>query len=794
MQISPQTILSGLGTLNRREMCDILALFEDTTLLKRVSEKINAIVDKGRGIESLNRDYAFEQLGNVSSDQIERSKATNRALRFQLWCAYRSAFDLDVAVPLSTRIANTSAAELAQCVADYLHPALLSDEIQKSTSLKVVKTLKSLKSKFISESSDFTTTVNVQARRLIANAALDGKLSNAAKSELLGQLRLQLETLPPELCDATIEHAIASGDAAMLTLLASGSSLVGLGVAVNMAGFSAYVFAAQASAVISLVSGPALVSTLFVLANPFFIIPALIAGTHLTNKKHNSSVRRGFASTHLVNLSLRGLAAGAKGLCQCLDDFKNLTEEDLSTLSAKQIRFVLQKLRALRSRMNGKLPLTPWQPEALLAASPQGEIVDALERALFPSKDNLNKEAMWVGGLTIGDIVYHAAAIDPAVLKAADFSRIEDLSNIFNFGTFAKNASALADVSQIGFENNLRGYVAEQLVAARLVEQGFQVTFPDISNNPGFDFLVDGNEFQVKCLSDLSGLHEHFKRYPNMPVFANAELQLPVSISGESWSDKVHFVENYDFKNTNFITETALDGGAAIGDIVSPIFAIAVSSAKNIHGWWKGSIPLKDLPFETVMRSALKGTLTAAGGFTGNAIGWLAFGPAGGVVFGGVGGVTALFGSNWTQQQINQLFTGEWVDKLDESTERFRSALKVALTRKIEILIGKVTQISAQDTEQSSWFNSRLLDNALTLEEYLWELDEVILQENKMTKANSCLRIMTAASVHPWSVRKDLLALLQVLSEKPKTSTVLSDTTKTAINRATSLARTYLKK
>lgn len=745
-------------------------------------------------IEGLHQDLAFKERLGVLSAAFEHSPATNGDLRFRVWCKCRSTFDLATTIPLSTRTANSFAAELTQPAADFLRVKQLLDEIQKSASYKIVKIYKSQKAKFASGGSDFNTAVGLHAGRIVANAALDGALSDIEKSEFLRRIRLQLKSLPSDLRDATVEDAIKSGDEAALKLVASGTSLIGLSVAVKMAGFSAYIFATQASAVIPFVSGPFLVSLLAVISAPLSVAAGLLGVAYWSSKKHKNSVQCQFVSACIVNLALRGLAADKKGLRQCLDDFKNLTEEDLSTLSAKQIRFVSQKLRALRSRMNGKLPLTPWQPEALLAASPLGEIVDALERALFPSKDNLNKEARWVGGLTVGDIVYHAAAIDPAVLKAADFSRIEDLSSIFNFGAFAKNARALDDVSQIGFENNLRGYVAEQLVAARLVEQGFQVTFPDTSNNPGFDLLVDGNEFQVKCLSDLSGLREHFERYPNMPVFANAELQLPVATSGESWSDKVHFVENYDFESTNFITETALEGGAAIGDMVSPIFAIAVSSAKNIHGWWKGSIPLKDLPFEIVMRSAIKGTLTAAGGFTGNAIGWLAFGPAGGVVFGGVGGVTALFGSNWTQQQINQLFVGEWVDKLDESTERFRSALKVALTRKIEILNGKVTQISAQDTEQSSWFNSRLLDNALTLEEYLWELDEVVPQENKMTKVNSCLRIMIAASVHPWSVRKDLRTLLRVLSEEPKKSTVLSDTTKTVIKSATGLARTYLKK
>lgn len=794
MQISPQTILSGLGTLSRREMCDVLALFEDTKLSKIVADKINKLIEKGRGIEGLSNDLIFKERLGASSDKLESSPATNRALRFRLWCQCRSAFDLDSAIPLSTRTANTFAADLAQSAAELLHLTSSSDESQKSDLYLPTKVWKTLKSKIFSERADFTTVVKTQAVRMVAEAAINGTLSDEAKSELVKRIRSQLEALPPELRDRAVEHAISSGDVAALTLLASGTSLVSLGIAVNLAGFGAYIFAAQAAAVIPLLSGPAAVSALFVLSSPVFILPALLGGAFLTGKKFNKSVQKKFVSTLITQLALKGISVGKEGLRHCLDDFKTLSAADLASLPAEQVYFFTQKLQALKQQMGSELPPTPWESELIFAATPQGQIFDTLERALFPLKDDLAKEAILVGSLTLGDIVYYAAAIDPTVLKAADFSRTEDLSNIFNFGAFANRASALSSVSHMGIENNLRGYVAEQLVAARLVEQGCQVTFPDTSNNPGFDLLVDGKEFQVKCLSGLSGLREHFETYPDMPVLTNADLASAISDFGESWVDKVFFVEGYDFESTNFITKTALESGAAIGEMAVPILAIAVSAARNIHGWWRGSLPLKDLPFEIVMRSAIKGSLATAGGFAGNTIGLLVFGPAGAVVFGGVGGTAALLGSNWTRQQINQRIVGEWLNSLDKSTERFRSSLRAALIQKIEMLNGKIAQITAQRTEQASWFNSRLADNALTLAEYLWELDEVVPQEDKMTKAKSCLRIMNSASVHPWSVNGDLSNLMKVLSERPKLSTAALGKAGFALNGAVNLAKGYLKK
>ena len=44
---------------------------------------------------------------------------------------------------------------------------------------------------------------------------------------------------------------------------------------------------------------------------------------------------------------------------------------------------------------------------------------------------------MAVGGMNLGDIVHHAAAIDQQMVQAAEFSRNEILSDIFDFGACA---------------------------------------------------------------------------------------------------------------------------------------------------------------------------------------------------------------------------------------------------------------------------------------------------------------------------------------------------------------------
>jgi hypothetical protein len=50
-----------------------------------------------------------------------------------------------------------------------------------------------------------------------------------------------------------------------------GGGLIGLLTAVEVAGFGAYILAAQVAAIIPLVGSKTLITTLFVLSDPFFV-------------------------------------------------------------------------------------------------------------------------------------------------------------------------------------------------------------------------------------------------------------------------------------------------------------------------------------------------------------------------------------------------------------------------------------------------------------------------------------------------------------------------------------------
>ncbi|MXY56473.1 MAG: hypothetical protein F4029_20320 [Gammaproteobacteria bacterium] len=779
MHIPPWTILAGFGSLTRRELSDLLAVFEDTTLLNVVTGRIQDLADSVRSRERVEGNSAFRRQLAQKSDEVYRSCRSCAVVRLQLWHRTREAFDLEAAIPLATRTANLRAADVAHRAAAELRESITQGEGETSLSDLPSRIWSGVQEFFSSQSpTDFSEVVCAQASRMLAEAAQEGLLDDATTNALLERVRQQLEDAPPELRDRSVEHALKAGDVTALSVLTGGSSLAGIGIAVELAGFGAYILAAKASAILPLIGGKAAVSGLAVLANPFFIVPAILGGGVLANRHFRRSARVKLASALTTQMALKGLSAGRMGLAICLDDYRSLLGADVQAAGIGKALLHDRKIDLIRESIGGPLPKTPGRPPEALDRPPTGKTRDGLEQVLLPDRQGVASEALAVGTLTVADILYHAAAIDPEVLRAADFSRAEDLSGVFHFGVFADGVRGLGGDVLAGAENHLRGHVAEQLVATRLAEQGHQVELPDAPNNAGFDLIVDGTPCQVKCLADVDALVEHFDRYPDIPVYANAELADVIRESDHEWADKVSFVEGYDRGMTETIMQESLDAGAALNDPDIPMFAVAVSAARNVHAWWKGQVSVQDLQFEVAVDGALKGTLTAAGGFVGQSLGLLFFGPAGAVVFAAAGGTGALFGKDWARHQLDKVLVFRWIRGLNGPTENFRTSLKAAMRKKIRILLNKVDKVerlALNDRELAAWLRLRMYDNGIAIAEGLAEAELETIERAQPDRAGDLLRLMKEAGVHPWSVQAELGALARTLARKPTVGEVVRD-------------------
>lgn len=763
LYVPPWTILAGLGAIDRRELCNLLASFEAATLLAMSVDRATDILTRFQKTGSDPDTTAFARRLNMSAETLFASPSTDRAFRIRLWTRMSEAVELDPALPLSKRSANTRGAGMAYKAAAVIGSPIATEHGDETTLGSMWRKVKSIRGL---ERQNFSSLVAAQAQlvaRSVAEAAESGELSEESQKAIGQRVRDHIKDMPPELRDEAMRNALISGDRAALALLASGTSAFAVGVGVNLAGFSAYIMAAQASAFIPFLSGPAVVSTLFMLANPLFTVPAAVGTGYLANRHFNVGQAAKLAAVVTVQLALRGLSAERGGLAVTLNDFRTATEGDFTALPASFRDDTLSRSAAIGKKMGRRLPEAPGDFTAL--TSTPDRFGTLLAGVLSRSRGDAAEIAA-IASLTVGDMVYNAVSIDPMVLKAADFSRTEDIGDIFQFGAFAERIASMAAAASAGAGNNLRGYVSEQLVAARLSESGHVVTFPDTSNNPGFDLLVDGVPFQVKCLSHLDGLREHFSKYPDMPVYANAELAEAVIDSGAPWAEKVFYVDGFERDIADLIMNTSLEAGEVLGDLNVPYFAMAISSARNLHRVWRGRMPVSDLPFSVVMDASVKGGLSVIGGLSGKVLGLMAFGPAGALVLGGVGGMGALVGAGWTREQATRLLSSEWLDELDASTEQFRAALSTAIRSKIEMLRAKQGQLPDVPSVRD-WIDARFSDDIVSLCEAAYDLDATVSSLRQPVKAKACLAVMDAANVHPLAVEAEMKELLGKLGSEP---------------------------
>ena len=138
----------------------------------------------------------------------------------------------------------------------------------------------------------------------------------------------------------------------------------------------------------------------------------------------------------------------------------------------------------------------------------------------------------------------------------------------------------------------LRGTIGEQVSSDGFEDAGAQVTWPaggstefGPSNNPGWDFAIDGHPVNVKVVGDADSLGDHFVEYPDIPVVLNSDAaNIPSDaiqiLAGESVdpADLVgeHLVLVQESLNLSGIEGLQEDAASAAGDEVVDQFGDAV--------------------------------------------------------------------------------------------------------------------------------------------------------------------------------------------------------------------------
>ena len=771
--ITPDCILAGLGELDRKELAGMIALLENAKFLALAVEFAEKA---GSKLKLPVRSERFAARVSAAADKINDSTDETNSLRHHLWCMLRKGVDLDVSLPLATRTARRESVELGHQVSKKLSSEYSTLPKDARRSKRALDWIKRKTLRFGGqENLEFGKIVELEATRLLGALLKEDALDAETKSQLMNEIRAKFEDLPADLKDEKLQKAISSGDWEIIGAVLTSGSFVSIAIAVEIAGFSAYILAAKASAIVPFIGGKTAVSLLAVLANPLFIIFVLVGCGWFTVSGVGSSVRSAVSTRIVVLLALKGLLNRRDGCAALLNDFRTIDPGTLSTLrylSPSQCQTMRARGKRVEelachaiSRAPG-IPPPPWDKQ------PEGEAAKAIEDFLhIDQKRNRDQlDVLATGILTAGDLLYASWSINPLVIQAADFSRSAEIDNIFEFSAFAGRWEEMSAASAQGLENSLQGYTAEQLVLTRLVEEGHAVELAASSNTPGFDILVDGMPFQIKCgePDSISLLTEHFEKYQDVPVIANTELA--AGAAEQPWADQVFVIDGFDLETVREMTSTALEAGAAIGDLPIPFYAVIVGIARNLQDLKNGRMGFADLPSELVVEAVIRGTLATVGAKTGAVAGLIFFGPAGPVILSPVGGVISLLATPKVRQLIEDTVSPDWSKEVVERAASLRSNVFNALDRRLRYLNREPLTAYEPNTVEN-WLYARKLDDIIASAEQRTDIESLSL--NTAVDGQVLLGKVLAAQILDPAIRKAQLALIQKLKDKPKTRDAL---------------------
>lgn len=400
---------------------------------------------------------------------------------------------------------------------------------------------------------------------------------------------------------------------------------------------------------------------------------------------------------------------------------------------------------------------TSW----LAAPGPRPVLADHWERK------GLDRDSVVIGAASIGDLVYSLAAVDPHVVAAADFSRIDQIDNPFDFavhlfrelnGGWVERRGAL-----IGEEGNiaqLKGFTMEQLAATKLVDDGHVVEMPGNPNQPGWDMMVDGQPFQVKCLADVSLLHEHFDRYPNIPVLANSDLIEELEQLPEEWQEKVFFLEGHTNELVERVTSNSYAEAKDLGDNDVPEIALAYVAARQLWQFKKGEVAGTQAVSQILIEGTARAGLAVAGGIAGQSLGFLLLGPAGALIVGGVLPIVAQAGARSIVGRVKIAvgLQSKTAQNIDAHCTALCVAVEKAIDDKLATLRLKHRQVG--NGEAGTYVRHRLMDEARYLDECQGQL-LTLRQEgrDRPDRVAEILRIVLRA-VHPGRYQRELSGLL----------------------------------
>ena len=735
-QIHPASIAAGIGLADRQEICGLLALLE----VSGITETIKGLAETAH--HKLRPDTAPESSRFArSSEALLQGPVCTDALKHRLWVELSRLLGTEGPLPFSVRRLRQDASAIGFRAAEVLKPSVIAARDKDAGQVSGVAAR--ARSKLLRA-------LPASGSRSSQSVSFPDVVFEELKALMNGLDRVaQTGDLDPE-----VATAIRKGQIAMSAATVAGGGWVAFASVVGSAGFAPYIFAAKLSAMIPFVSGPMLTSFLAVMINPVVVVAGTAALGFWAIRKGTTPVREAAAARVAVMLALSGMRDLSGGLAALATVFRGLyriDRRDLTHMKRRDVTGLVLRTKKLEDLFGDGVP-----PSISTAPGGWGQDMRSATRQGIA-------DVALTGALSAGDMLYHAAAIDPSVLEAADFSRTLSVDDPLDL---AVHVSAFAAK---GAQIALRGYTAEQLVMARLVEQGHAVELASSSTMPGYDLVVDGIPVQVKCGANLSLLQEHFSKYPDMPVIANVDLARMAEDSKADWAHLVTTVDGFELDYVQSILDRSLEAAQNLGENVVPVYAMIVGGARAATKAWNGEIPVEDLPAWLVFDLSIRGGLATAGQAGGAFVGLLVIGPAGALILGPVMGVAALFGTGALHAALDRAIRSDWHDEVSQAADKLRQALLTALKHQVQHLVSRHDRLSHAargiPADLQLWLGSRSAEDVISA----WETIEDLPEATSLRGAMELAMIASAIGMADPEVLRARQRLLILIAAKPST-------------------------
>lgn len=765
IKIETTLIWKGLLDCDRETLSIFIALFEDSKGLSLLSDKILDVKEKAQKVyeksfskgerQDLQNDIKdhFSKRIEKTAQKIDESDLSDQALKVALWEYLLNALQLSSNDFMSPHDIKRHCNDIAN---QMIQNAFSQQRKETQNAVQKLNPFRKTKGRNI----NFEEAVEYLISKITKEAV-------EQDSKIIADIEQRISKLDDKIIKQSGASNLTEG-AISKTLVTSGS-LLGLMGGVQAAGFSAYIMAAQASAIIPLVGGKTLVSLLFVVTNPFFVIPAIIGTGIVSNNSLEKSIKQSFAMIVSTMLLMRGM----------IKEDKIFETEKLLSHYEEHVAAISQNL-AVRNVTKGKtrekspelanldLPLISEKDQNLLMSQVDVQNKNGQQiLKIYPSSiKNIDNAA--IAGLTFADFIYDIAAIDPHVIEATDFARKADISDVFEFSIFSEGLAGLSEASLRGHHANLMGYTAERLVASQLVKDGHVVEIPNSASQPGYDLLVDGNEFQVKCIEpeNFSILERHFDKYPDTPVFVNSEVADVVAEKSPDWSDLVFYVGGYTHEKASGMLTQAIEAGQELDDYEILSSVAVVSAVRNTLDWQKGDQTFQSATFNIALDSLSKGGMAIAGGVAGSGLGMLLFGPAGAYILGGVSTVFGATQGNILTNQLDKFLDPEREKKFKKLADDLLEACNKELESKMVLLDQKISMLSNDGI--SSYVRYRFEWEKLSFQIAIKRHEALIKNksDNGAKKIFKALRLASESTVHPYCLQQQYVEIASTLNQK----------------------------